>query len=303
MHYHVLLGAGASYGSSGITPDPDLPPLGDFLFDELEKSCKSASEIEPELKEIFRGSFEKGMAEYYKWRYGDVMAFQREMAGYLARFTPKDDNHYIRLIRGVNKRRVIFSSLNYDLLFELSAKKSGLGTIYSNEHHCDGVRLLKIHGSSNFWPDLKNLIMQGCTIYNYRGPDINADVLVLKTQEEILYKVNHDDSVAPAIALYAKDKEVKVCPKFVELQQKMWDESINNSLKIFITGVKVNPLDDHIWGTIGKSKTGVYYFGGKEDKPLFDEWKKSHGKENAHFIEAYFTDAVEHIIKLTMLKI
>lgn len=123
----LLLGAGASYGSVGALPH--VPPLGNGLFSDLVKRGGAAASLPADIKEIFEKNFERGMAEYYKCSNGDIMAFQRELAHYLASFQPSDSNVYLDLIRRLGSQRVIYSSLNYDLLFELSAAK--LGLVYS----------------------------------------------------------------------------------------------------------------------------------------------------------------------------
>lgn len=72
------------------------------------------------------------MAEYDKYSNGNIMSFQRELAEYLASFIPTGSNVYIDLINSLGRNRVIYSSLNYDLLFEMSAASLGLHTYYSS---------------------------------------------------------------------------------------------------------------------------------------------------------------------------
>lgn len=297
MGHMVLLGAGASFGNSSFTPNPELPPLGDTLFIELDKLGRVASHFSDDLKDIFKENFETGMAEYFRRENGNIMSFQRELAGYLAKFTPSDDNNYIRLIRGLNNRRVIYSSLNYDLLFELSAAKLNLHTTYSNQYIAGHVRILKIHGSSNFWPNLNGAKIQGCRFYSTDSTSIVAPVELLN-QEDTLNRLRLEDSVAPAIAMYAEGKAVKVSPNYVTNQLEMWNASINSSSKIFIIGVKVHPADEHIWQKIGESKADVFYFGFESDEQEFIKWKQASGKGNAYFMNSNFSNAVDIIKRL-----
>ena len=149
----VLLGAGASFGSSDVTPHP--PPLGGALFNELLSNGGEAASLPEEIKVIFQENFEEGMAKYYDYTNGNIMSFQRELSGYLAKFKPGKDNTYRRLLEALGTKRVIYSSLNYDLLFEQSATDIGLNVKYDTANEKGAVRLLKIHGSSNFWPNLQ----------------------------------------------------------------------------------------------------------------------------------------------------
>lgn len=89
----VLIGAGASYGSGSVEPYP--PPLGNGehgLFSKLELAGGVAAGLPDKLKALFRTDFERGMADYYEYADGNIMAFQRQLAGYLAQFKPSADN-------------------------------------------------------------------------------------------------------------------------------------------------------------------------------------------------------------------
>ncbi len=288
----ILLGAGASYGSGDVAPH--CPPLGngpDGLFARLEAAGGQAADLPNELKEQFRVDFEKGMAKFYEYADGDIMRFQREMAAYLARFTPGRTNAYVKLIRTVGPRRAIYASLNYDLLFELAAGALGLNTYYNIESPPRGVRLVKLHGSSNFWPDIPPGMLSNCTFKN-NGTDIQAPIRPLN-QEDSLHRCATEDSLSPAIAMYAEGKAVKISPDYVEQQQNLWKAAVGAASRIFVVGVRVHNIDVHVWGQLAAAKAPVTYFGRQSDQGLFDEWKK--GKKNAYFIEATFEECIGHI--------
>jgi hypothetical protein len=216
----ILLGAGASYGS-GPT-EPYAPPLGNTLFNELEKRGGISAAVPDEIKEQFRSDFEKGMAAYTDFTNDNTIGFQRELAHYLASFSPLDGNTYVELIREFGIKNTIYVSLNYDLLFELSASSENINTCYSTERPEDHVSLLKIHGSSNFWPQIPVGQMDGVTIENCNVA-IEAPVNSLN-QRETLYRCENEKGLAPAIALYAEGKAVKVSPSYVNRQIEEWKE-------------------------------------------------------------------------------
>lgn len=288
----ILLGAGASFGSEpeGIA----TPPLGRDLFAQLESAGGMATEIPDDLKEAFRNNFELGMAQYRERFDDDTMRFQRELAHYLAKFSPTQNNLYIKLIQTVGTRRVIFCSLNYDLLFELSAAVLGINTVYETTKLKEHVRLLKLHGSSNFWPDIPVGMIRGCTFRGSGRADIQAPIRPLP-QEETIYRCTHEDSVAPAIAMYAEGKPVKISPDYIENQQAKWIESLKSAKNVFIVGVRVHPIDQHIWGELAKTEANVIYFGFLADRSSFSEWKASSSKKNSFFIEADFRNSIDII--------
>lgn len=290
----LLLGAGASFGSVGVKPY--APPLGNDLFTNLAKRNGIASTLPKYIKDKFEKNFEDGMAEYYKYSKGNIMTFQRELAHYLASFQPTDSNIYLKLIEELGSNRVIYSSLNYDLLLELSASRLGLFTNYSSEYKKGGVRVLKIHGSSNFWPDIPTGTFKGCSFVSAKT---NLQVTIrpldqIRTQQKCI----QEDSIAPAIAMFAVGKNVNISPDFVDNQYEMWKKQVIKSSKIFVVGVRVHEIDEHIWGVLGKSKAKIAYFGFDDDKAEFEKWKSNHNKKNAYFFKSDFKSSVQKIKRM-----
>ena len=288
----ILLGAGASFGSGDVSPC--APPLGngpDGLFTRLVAAGGEAANLPKTLSAHFRNDFEKGMAEFYEYSDGNIMRFQREMAAYLAKFNPGPANAYVRLIRAIGARRAIYASLNYDLLFELSAASLGLNTRYETEAMGSEIRLLKLHGSSNFWPDIPVGMLRNCTIKRSGRADVQAPIRPLN-QEETLFRCENEDSLAPAIAMYAKGKAVKISPDYVEQQQAFWQTSVKDAKHVFIVGVRVNDADAHVWSELAKTKALVTYFGKPPDREAYEEWKITNGKKHAYFIEATFQQCI-----------
>jgi hypothetical protein len=285
----VLLGAGASYGS--IDASPHTPPLGVNLFSQLEVAGGIASTIPENIKTLFRNDFEEGMAAFYEHSDGDIMRFQRELACYLTQFTPGKNNTYVKLIKQLGVHRVVYSSLNYDLLFELSASLLGLNTIYGIEKQDGFVRLLKPHGSSNFWPDIPLGKLSNCTFKGSRRADIQAPIRPLNRTDTI-ERCIREDSVAPAIAMYAEGKAVKISPDYVERQQNLFSEVVSQSRRIFVVGVRVHLADQHIWGELGNAKGNLFFFGSGQSKDVFSEWIGLVKKKNAYFIEGDFNSSI-----------
>lgn len=291
----ILLGAGASFGSGDV--QPCCPPLGngpDGLFARLEVAGGQAGSLPNDLRTLFRTDFEKGMARFYEFADGDIMRFQREMAAYLAAFSPGEANAYVRLIRTIGPRRAIYASLNYDLLFELAAASLGLNTFYSTDPPARGVRLLKLHGSSNFWPDIPMGMIRNSTFRRSGRADIKAPIKPLN-QEETLHRCRVEDSVAPALAMYAEGKAVKICPDYVERQQELWKAAVRSASRIFVVGVRVHNADVHVWGELARTQVPVTYFGREWDKEPYEQWAADNRKQNAYFIKASFKECIAFI--------
>lgn len=292
MKILVLLGAGASHGSKDVKPK--VPPLGPQLFAELVKLGKEASRLPDDVKRMFNLDFEKGMKYYFSKTRGDVVTFQRELALYLASFEPGKENLYKVLLNKLINTNVVYCSLNYDLLLEEAADSLGLMVCYKSQCSHRGVNLLKIHGSSNFWPKLPMNMFRNCKIFGSTGQDVIAEVETLN-RVETLKRCRQDTSMAPALSLYTEGKRVLICKDFVDVQLQMWYRETVNAEIIFIIGVKVQTQDVHVWAQLATSKARIVYFGLKTDEESFNKWKHDHPAINAEFHEAYFEGAISAI--------
>lgn len=293
----MLLGAGASFGSVDATPS--VPPLGAGLFDALAARGGLAAELPEELKVTFRSNFETGMAAFYEYSDGDVMRFQRELAQFMAEFVPGPENAYVHLINHLGTARCILCTLNYDLLIELAAERLGSNTVYTSTHSPGFLRLLKPHGSCNFWPHMPGVTIRNSTFKGSGRADIQAPVLPL-SRDETLHRCTTEDSVAPAIAMYVEGKAVKISPDYVEDQQRMWANAVAAASRVCIVGARVNQADTHIWKPLSNASTDLYYFGLPTDRESFGEWKEACRKKNMYFVESEFSAAVPAIARRLM---
>lgn len=288
----VLLGAGASHGSVEVYPG--LPPLGYQLFDALDKLGGVASKIPEDLKSEFRKDFEVGMVKYYDFADGHIMAFQRELAGYLAQFYPGQNNAYRDLAKLLGSQDTAYVSLNYDLLLEGSIASLRRYFHYQPSPSPADFLIVKIHGSSNFWPDLGNNIFIDCEAGQNAGGDIDAPVVPLD-QKSTVERCNRDVGFAPAIAMYAVGKDVRVCRDYIQMQQGLWRDLVDQAECVIVIGVRVNPRDRHIWDTLAVSAAQLDYFGLEADEEAYNAWVATTGRLDSAFIRGDFAGALAHL--------
>jgi hypothetical protein len=253
----VLVGAGASYGCGDV--HPNNPPLGKDLFAALEAAGGIAAALPSELKDKFRASFEDGMAAYRLHTRDNLMAFQRELARYFAQFRPGLSNAYCDMISSLRDFDVVYGSLNYDMLFELAASRLGQNVVYEATPRAGFVRHLKPHGSCHFWPDIPPGTFNGVTLSGNGSADIVGPVKPLSPRDTLLRC--DEEEFAPAIALYAEGKPVRMCPRFVERQASELTQAILSSAGVFVVGVRVWPADEHLWGPLARTPASIHYFG------------------------------------------
>lgn len=293
MSILFLFGSGASHGSLDCIPYP--PPLAKGLFDELQKAGGITSTIDGKLADLFRQDFEVGMDQFFKERNTEVVRFLREMALYFARFEPGLKNQYTRLIKSLMSvnDKVIFSTTNYELLIEMAASNAGLGVHY----YCpllptkDFLPVLKIHGSINFLPVIGGTVKNAkFKMASTKGTAIEAQVRITDSLQQIIHFCETEDSAAPAIAMFAPSKWVPVCKKFVEQQQKYWQNEVYRASHIFIIGSGVHERDTHIWKPLEKSLGFLTYVDPNPEQ--FLTWAESRNRALVDVIPQSFGDAI-----------
>ena len=288
----VLLGAGASYGSEPGRAHK-TPPLGNDLFGELTELGGVASRIPSDIKEVFEQGFELGMAVFNERIDVQLQAFHRELSSYLADFVPSADSYYIQLLNKLVGRNVIFSSLNYDMMLEEAANMLGMNVSYGIERRSNTVRVIKPHGSINFWPDIPPEMFKNCT-FSRVGSVIKAPVKPVD-RLSAKHRCGVDTSFSPAISMYAKGKKVSVCPDFVQNQQALFSAACRRASRIIILGVRVVSEDSHIWEPILKSGSEVTYFGSDADEAELRAWANAGNRKNVNFVNGYFDKAIAYI--------
>lgn len=277
-----LLGAGASFGSGECYPS--APPLGGGLFADLRRRGGVASTIQPPLLQLFQRNFEEGMAAFREERDSDSTAFLREMAAYLAEFAPGPRNLYHRLIQIVRKshRQTVLATTNYDLLLEQAITQAGLMTAYSGRPvPQNNISVLKIHGSSNFLPDLGTNRIIGAKFAG-NGANVEAPIAIAQSIQEIRAFCSKEDSLAPAIAVYAPGKAVLFCPSFVQDQQRQWVSEVERATVVYVIGLRVIRHDDHIWRVLASSKARLHYVGLEPHE--FQEWAAEARRRNTNVL-------------------
>lgn len=289
-----LFGAGASFGSGPC--HPNNPPLGWDLFAELRKRPGVAATASEELAAVFAKDFEEGMDQFLHTRNVDASALLRDMAAYFATFEPLDGNLYFEIIKlvGGDRKKAIFATANYDLLFELAVCASGLTVSYTTDVDRGSIPVLKIHGSCNFLPP-RDLDIRG--IGFVQPPEataaiVDAPAYVATSTRQVLEFCESGTALAPAIALYHSSKRVLYCPDIVRRQQEQFLASISAASRIFVIGLRVHPSDSHIWTPLARAKAPLYYVGKKVD---LDRWKEEGQKHNAFWLAETFENAIPKI--------
>ena len=298
----IIFGAGASFGSEaeGIP----TPPLGNHLFNELEKLHGAFSRLPEAIKHEFRvNGFEQGMLGIPNDS-SVINPLQNELAIYLSSFKPSENNAYIKLFRMLGRvvQNIHIITLNYDLLIEFSL--AGAGTSYVHYGLNKGsASLLKVHGSSNFVPDagsnvFENITAVGCGTFVETG-----SMKVLSSHEEILQCCSSTRamSLSPMMCIYNKEKRTVINSRALEGFKQDFNKAIAESNDIIIVGVKYVPHDHHIWDDILATKADVIIVDPYPDEGLIKELNKKN--INITVVSKSFYDCVVRLSGLMKNKL
>lgn len=269
---NILLGAGASYGAGAILPE--RPPLGNQLFIELQRIySRSWGTIDGELKAKFLSNFELGMKFLWDNFSHFVAPLMQDMSEYFIQFRPVNNaSLYCKLVQALKESNklnsVSFTSLNYDILLELSLINNGIKVNYFDPDldEPDVVEVLKIHGSSNF---VGTGIQGGKGISYGSGVTFNGGIEATLDRNVIIENNLVKSGIGPVMSLYMEGKPVNVSPQIIQDIQKTYHKRCENSAITIVVGVKPLEADRHIWDSIINSLGDLYYVGADSDFAYF----------------------------------
>ncbi|WP_428312001.1 hypothetical protein [Hydrocarboniphaga sp.] len=290
-----LFGAGASFGSGPC--QPTTPPLGSALFDELRNSGGVAARVSDDLAALFRCDFEAGMDRFWLEHNPWTSELLRDMARFFAVFEPEEGNLYMEVIAalGGTRKKAVFATTNYDLLIEHAIVRSGFLITYGGlPVSPKNIPVLKIHGSCNFLPDMGTGGIKGISFdLSFAGAGagiLDAPIRAARSADEIQHFCATQDAIAPALAMYHSKKRVLYSSAFVKAQQDLFLASIKSASRIYLIGLRVHAIDEHIWQPLGQAKSPLFYVG--REPVEFRNWAKDNSRKNAFVIAHSFAEAL-----------
>jgi hypothetical protein len=200
-----LFGAGASFGAGGMD---NPPPLAGDLFSQLVKSYpKTWGQLPPEsVRQFDNQGFERGIEAIYGV-YEKMFVLLNRMGRYFAGFKIDrfDENLYCGLFQRFRPRfesgEFLISTINYECLIELAAFHFFKSVTYYGPP--DGLRVLKVHGSCNFFATQIQVDPQ--TTFIIATAKINAPLAVASV-DEVVSRLRRNQ-VPPAMSLFARGKK------------------------------------------------------------------------------------------------
>ncbi|HBT3782571.1 SIR2 family protein [Klebsiella pneumoniae] len=290
----LLFGAGASFGSRKCFPH--VPPQGAKLFEALENLKGAFYALPSDTKDIFRNEgFEAGMLGIPNDN-RIITPLQKELALYLSSFTIENDNAYLRLFKKIRLHipKITISTLNYDLLIEQALLGYNIGFTYDIGESV--VKLLKLHGSSNFLPELpegvniSGNVMIGCGSFIETN---RMNAVMTHSEIKVWCQNPRNSELAPAIAKYERNKGVPFNSGAIKKVQSIYHSTVMNSSLLIVIGARYLSHDEHIWKCIEKSNSKVIVV--DPDPQYILGWLEEHKRNNYEVIVKGFYEAVNDI--------
>ncbi|HEV2532327.1 hypothetical protein [Phenylobacterium sp.] len=247
MKVVYLLGAGASYGS--LSASPSVPPLGIQLFDKLVEFSSAWARLPADVQSEFKRAdrpFEPGFELLRRTNDSLLPSLLRAMGLYFLQFKPQMGSAYIRFVDRLksDSHQKIVATLNYDLLLDrvLASKQNGY-VGYGSSVPRGQIPLLKLHGAPNL-VHTAPISSTGGTFSQYvKLVDGPARFIRPDEAERRLAS----DDLPPAMALYAKGKEVLVCDEAVAQMQREFSDALKAADVAVVIGTAYVADDLHVW--------------------------------------------------------
>jgi hypothetical protein len=292
----ILFGAGASYGSGAVDPEP--PPLGDRLFELLARTFPRSWGALPRADQArFHESFEIGMGALLATGSHAVPLMMQEFAVLFSRYQPGPGNAYSVLIESLEKAGKLadtsFASLNYECLLEWALMLRRRPVAYFGPQQ-GFVDVWKLHGSCNFLPGPGLHVAPARTGITFSGSGVKFNSGIEAVEPGTVADRLRQTGLYPAMAYYAQGKDIQISEPSILVVQRMYADAVARVTSVAVIGVRPNVDDHHVWGPLSSTAARIIYVGSKD---AYDDWRKGHrGNRAIDHVGARFSEAIEPLV-------
>jgi len=294
MHV-ILFGAGASYGSGAVHPEP--PPLGDQLFDLLTRAFPASWGALPNDHQArFRESFELGMGALLATGSHAVPPMMQEFAILFSRYQSRPGNAYSLLVESLDEAgkidRTAYASLNYECLLEWALMMYHQPVAYFGPKR-GFTDVWKLHGSCNFLPTGLS-VAPARTGVTYGGSGVKIGAGIEPVEPSTVPSHLRDTGLYPAMAHYAPGKEVQISEHSIQKVQDLYAAAVAAAESVGVIGVRPNVEDGHVWAPLAETPARILYVGGRD---AYNDWRRSHrGNRPTEHLGDRFSEAIAPLV-------
>lgn len=292
----IVLGAGASYGSGQV--NPIAPPMGNALFDALQRSYPPLwGNLSGNLTSSFQLDFEQGMRDLANSNSHAMPPLQRAMADFFFGFTPGANNLYRDIATRIknNDWDGAFVTLNYERLLEQSLAQQGLNPVVGQSASLPHIELCFPHGCCHIFCDgisgtAKGVSFSGIGITTSGTPTVVSDPRVFANRIR-------NDAFPPVMSYFMPEKTTNSCVNFVDSQRARFKEMVEHAENIAVIGIQVRTSDTHVWDAIASTEAQVTFCAGASAGQAFDTWaEQNRSSKQSSSLAGYFNEEFDALM-------
>ncbi|MEX0692735.1 MAG: hypothetical protein WD934_06585 [Gemmatimonadales bacterium] len=238
------------------------------------------------------------MKEVFESGSHDSTALLRALAHYFTQFRANHGNSYARLLEHLDSHSVLlgtlFSSLNYECVFETAARNYGFPLVAYFDKDAttkDAIAVWKIHGSCNFLP---TSISGSAGAISFAANAVSWDGDARLVDPSEARRFIEGSAFYPAMAVFMEGKPIQSNPTLVRELQKRWATAVREAECVGIVGVSPNVADEHLWQPLAETERVVVI----GDKKAYAKWATDHrGPRKTDIVGSTFDDALPTFAK------
>jgi hypothetical protein len=257
-----LLGAGASHGSGDC--EPHAPPLSADVFAQLLERPRFRELIPPTFTPDPR-SLEATLSKLWDEHPDHMVPVLNEVALYFCEFRPAPGNLFVELGRRIRQRadQTVLTSLNADMLLEMSLFGSGVPCYYEGTLPARGAMILKPHGSINFLPTLAGTSVSEGSLHRaveLAGLEHSNAIQVVADPTQILRYIQ-STGLPPMVSAFLPNKPIPLCRAVIRDFWTTWHRVVRGAKNLTIIGVDLDGAGPHLWDPLLTLRGNLGYVG------------------------------------------
>jgi hypothetical protein len=96
----------------------------------------------------------------------------------------------------------------------------------------------------------------------------------------------------PVMSYYEPNKFTVSCADLIRDERSRFEEAVLSADRVALIGVRVHPVDKHIWVPLGKTNAKIIYISGASAAGDFSTWAASEGRTGDLSVPKYFRDGI-----------
>ena len=102
----------------------------------------------------------------------------------------------------------------------------------------------------------------------------------------------------PVMSYFEPSKFTVSCYNWIEGERTRFGELAASASRVFLIGIRVHPVDKHIWEPLAQTPGNITYMSGVEGAERFQQWASNQGRTGDRVIAKYFRQGLPDLLAL-----